>query len=222
MSELLYTTILKATKVVTKLISRTTVTGQSNIPASGPVILVANHLSNIDPVLLASKIGQKRHIRALAKDSLFSKPILKTAMKKMGHIPVIRNSRNANDALKVATKKVIEGEMAMIYPEGTIPKDLSEIKKLKTGAARLALLTGATIIPVAQWGAQNIMLADKPLSLFKAFLTRPQHRIIVGKPFESKFLTGVPIASENIAYEDVVKLTEEFQIELEKMTKTLR
>lgn len=206
----------------TRLVSRPTTTGASNIPKTGPVILVVNHVSNIDPVIIGASIGRKRLIRALAKDSLFSVPILGAAMRKMGHIPVARNTRNANKALETAVERITSGEVTLIYPEGGIPENLSKVGKLKTGAARLALLTGATVIPVAQWGAQNVLVTGRPLSIFKAFLTRPRARIVVGKPVESNLVTGLPIRPEDLNQSSVLALTEELQQLIESMVSDLR
>jgi 1-acyl-sn-glycerol-3-phosphate acyltransferase len=132
--------------------------GQEHVPASGPAILVANHISYADPLVLAHYVFDRpREIRMLAKASMFELPLLGRIVKNIDQIPVHRESVDAARALDAAVEAVRGGGAVIIYPEGTCTKD-PDLWPMqgKTGAARLALVTGAPVIPIAQWGAQEI------------------------------------------------------------------
>lgn len=184
MSEQFYARAINFLAFAVRPISRTTVIGLGNIPSEGAAILTPNHISQLDPVLLGVKLSTKRHVRALAKASLFKVPIIGFVLTRMSHIPVNRDSNKATDSLLAAKMALQKGEIIAVYPEGTIPDNLAVLGPIKSGAARLSLETGAPIIPIGQWGAQNI-LPNKGNPLWKlitAFFTRPRHTIVIGQP----------------------------------------
>ena len=101
-----------------------------------------------------------RLVRYLAKEALFRTPLLKYIVKDAGQIPVRRMTEGAASAFDAAVEAVHDGELIGIYPEGTITKDPDGWPmRGKTGAARIALATGCPVIPVGQWGAQDILPA---------------------------------------------------------------
>lgn len=179
-----YTAIVAALALATKPFVRLKITGLENVPEVGGAILVLNHVSLLDPVLIGVALRRKRQIRALAKESLFRAPFIGSAMTSMGHIPVHRGGNKASDSLKDAVIALQQGELIGIYPEGTVPQKLGELQDFKTGAARLTLETGVPLIPVAQWGAQNVLGKGKGKlrTLLKALFTRPVHTIVIGEP----------------------------------------
>ncbi len=133
------------------------------IPKTGGVIFVVNHISNIDPISLGQFIVYAgRWPRYLGKASLFRIPVVGKIITACGQIPVERNSRNAKEALSRAIAAVNQGKSIIIYPEGTITLD-PELWPMagKTGAARIALATGAPVVPVGQWGSQELMPGKK-------------------------------------------------------------
>jgi 1-acyl-sn-glycerol-3-phosphate acyltransferase len=132
--------------------------GQEHVPQSGGVILVANHVSYADPFGLARFVYDSgRFPSFLAKESLFRIPVVGAILRRVGQIPVRRGSRDARDALRDAVAAVRAGECVCIYPEGTVTRDPDWWPMTpKTGVARLALETGAPVVPVAQWGAQFV------------------------------------------------------------------
>jgi 1-acyl-sn-glycerol-3-phosphate acyltransferase len=133
-------------------------TGQDNIPATGGVILVPNHASQFDPLVVAHYIYEAgRWPRFLTKASLWNVPVVGPFLTKVKQIPVERGSVEAVKSLDVLIDAVRQGGAVVIYPEGTTTKepDLWPMRG-KTGAARLALITGAPVIPVANWGAYRI------------------------------------------------------------------
>ena len=179
-----YSKIIKILKFFTSPLAKVYIEGKENIPVTGGALLVINHISNLDPVIAGIQIADRRPVRALAKSSLFTKPVIGSVLKKMEHIPVFRNSANAAEAYTAAIEKLKTGEVIAIYPEGTIPLDINNPGEYKTGAARLALATGVPIIPIGQWGIHEVLPArQNPFKpLMKALFTKPKHVLVVGKP----------------------------------------
>lgn len=157
--------------------------GAEHLPPSGPAIVVANHISNLDPPLLAESLAyQGRYPHFLAKSSLFMVPVLGRLLRWAEQIPVLRGSSQARDALVHAEAALAAGQVVVIYPEGTITFDPHEWPMAAhTGAARLALRTGAPVIPVGQWGA-NMALPPRKIRKFQ--LRRWPITIIYGAPVD--------------------------------------
>lgn len=155
---------------------------QQKLPQTGGLVVVANHISNVDPIALAQYLAYSgRWGRFLGKDSLFDVPLLGRLLRATGQIPVHRGTRSAADSLSVAIEAVRDGKVVAIYPEGTITND-PELWPMtgKTGAARIAYATGCPVIPVAQWGAQDIMYGKRVE--FPRLLPRKTFRLITGDP----------------------------------------
>lgn len=148
-------------KPVLLLCTRRDWRGQEHVPADGGVILAANHISHADPLLLADYVlyGVRRVPRFMAKDTLFKgNGIVGRVMRGAKQIPVYRRTADASLALRDAVAALDRGECIVIYPEGTVTRDPGKWPmQAKTGVARLALLSGAPVVPVAQWGAQEIL-----------------------------------------------------------------
>ena len=127
------------------------------IPVRGPVLVVANHVSILDPIacgLMVFKAGRFPHF--LAKESVF-KGFAGVLLRGAGQIPVKRYTRNAHDALEAAQADLAAGTLVVIYPEGSVTRDPDWWPmQPSTGAARLALTTDAVVVPVAQWGPQEV------------------------------------------------------------------
>lgn len=135
--------------------------GTEHVPATGGVIIAANHISHADPAFLAEYVvfGTGRIARFLAKSSLFEgNGLIPRVMRGADQIPVHRQTSDASLALRDAVAALHAGECVVIYPEGTVSRDPEKWPMLaRTGVARLALLAGVPVIPVAQWGAQDVM-----------------------------------------------------------------
>jgi len=131
------------------------------IPAEGGVILVQNHITQIDPVTSAHiTLNYGRASRYLAKAGLFKNRALGAFLRAAGQIPVERDSPGGKGAFDAAVAAVNAGELVVVYPEGSVTKDPDGWPMVgKSGAARIALATGAPVIPVGQWGAQDLMPA---------------------------------------------------------------
>ncbi|PXY24178.1 lysophospholipid acyltransferase family protein [Prauserella flavalba] len=132
--------------------------GTERIPKNGPVLLVMNHVSHLDPAVDAVFVHRNKRVpRFMAKDSLFRVPIFGKILAGSGGIPVTRGSATAGDSLKAAHETLANGKLVLIYPEGTITKDPEGWpKRSYTGVARLALDNDVPVVPVARWGTQNI------------------------------------------------------------------
>jgi 1-acyl-sn-glycerol-3-phosphate acyltransferase len=127
------------------------------LPATGPVLLVANHVSILDPLACARLVfdnGRLPHF--LAKQSVF-KGVVGTLLRNAGQIPVQRFSADAHEALDAAKADLDAGNLVVIYPEGSVTRDPQWWPmQSRTGVARLALTTDAVVVPVAQWGPQEV------------------------------------------------------------------
>ena len=169
--------------------------GQEKIPQTGGLIFAVNHISNADPLAIGQFIAYSgRWPRFLAKTSLFRLPIIGRVLRACGQIPVERASRAAGDALKAAIRAVEEGRAVTIYPEGTITRD----PKLwpmtgKTGVARIALETGCPVIPIGQWGAQEIMYGRE--IGFPKLLPRTTLLVEAGDPVDLDDLRDQPVTA---------------------------
>jgi 1-acyl-sn-glycerol-3-phosphate acyltransferase len=132
--------------------------GAEHLPTTGGVILVANHLSYIDPLVLAHFVYDAgRWPQFLGKQGVFDVPMLGWALRRLRQIPVQRGTVDAAKALSAARTAIEAGDVVVIYPEGTITKhpQLWPMRG-RTGVARLWEETGAPVIPVVMWGPQDI------------------------------------------------------------------
>ena len=160
--------------------------GLDNVPTHGGVIVASNHISHVDPLCLGDAIafGTKRMPRYLAKASLFKgNGLVGRTMRGSGQIPVHRKTADASLALKDAVDALHRGELIAIYPEGTVTRDPGKWPMAaRTGVARLALLSGVPVVPVAQWGAQAILDSYRTPGLH--LLPRHTIDIVAGPPVD--------------------------------------
>ncbi len=133
--------------------------GGEHIPRTGGALLAMNHVSFSDPIFdVAFTISHGRMPRFLAKSELWEVPIVRSVLGKGGHIPVYRSSARAGDAYRDAIAAVQRGEIVAFYPEATYTRDPDGWPmKAKNGIARIALVSGVPVIPVANWGSQVVL-----------------------------------------------------------------
>jgi 1-acyl-sn-glycerol-3-phosphate acyltransferase len=169
--------------------------GQEKVPQTGGLIFAVNHISNADPLAVGQFIAYTgRWPRFLAKASLFRQPIIGRVLRACGQIPVERASSAAGDALNAAIRAVEEGRAVTIYPEGTISRDPQLWPMAgKTGAARIALETRCPVIPIGQWGAQEIMYGTR--IHFPKLLPRKTLRLAAGDPVDLDDLRDQPVTA---------------------------
>ena len=163
--------------------------GGEKIPETGGCLVVLNHVSHVDPLTVAHLLydnGRLPHY--LAKSSLFKNKAMDVFLRAAGQIPVERLSKNAAGAFDAAVAAVREGNCVVVYPEGTITRDPDGWPMTgKSGAARIALETGCPVIPVGQWGAQELLA---PYTKKPDLRPRKQIRMIVGDPVDLSDLVG--------------------------------
>ncbi|WP_228943219.1 lysophospholipid acyltransferase family protein [Nocardioides sp. Leaf374] len=172
--------------------------GGERIPAEGGCLLVLNHISHVDPLTAAHLVHDHGRVpRYLAKSGLFRVRFVGRIMRATGQIPVERLSREAVGAYAAAVRAVEQGEVVVVYPEGTITRDPGLWPMTgKTGAARIALATGCPVVPVGQWGAQEILA---PYSHRPHLVPRKQVTMLVGEPVDLADLVAQGATPEAVA-----------------------
>lgn len=166
--------------------------GAQNLPRDTGFIVCPNHVTEIDPIVIGHFLYNNKVLpHFLAKASLFKIPVVGAVLRTTLQVPVERTTAGANHSLDVAKEAIEGGGGIIIYPEGTLTRD-PEMWPMKgrTGAARLALQTGAPVVPIAHWGAQEVFPRyAKRLYLFP----RKTSRVLVGKPVDLSDFQGGPI-----------------------------
>jgi 1-acyl-sn-glycerol-3-phosphate acyltransferase len=165
-------------------ITRRSWTGGEHVPRTGGFIVASNHYSEVDPFMLAHfLVDQGRPPFFLAKSSLFSVPVLGPALRHLEQVPVYRATSRAHDALDAAREALASGRPIAIMPEGTLTRDPDMWPmKARPGVGRLALTSRAPVVPVGQWGAQEVLdrYARRPGNL----LRRPVQHVKAGPPVD--------------------------------------
>lgn len=128
--------------------------GAERIPADGPAILAANHVSMLDgPTLCIAPYSRGRIVRSLVASEFFDVPLVGWCLRRLRQIP-IRRGRKDSGALDEAIATVRAGAIAAIFPEGHVNPDPDHLQRVRTGVARIALASGAPVMPVGIWGSQ--------------------------------------------------------------------
>jgi 1-acyl-sn-glycerol-3-phosphate acyltransferase len=156
------------------------------------IVVCPNHISWFDPLESAHFLYDNgRPPRYLGKESVFRVPVIGRIITGAGQIPVYRETVDAANSVRDAIAAVERGECVVIYPEGTITRD-DQLWPMtgKTGAARVALTTGAPVIPLAQWGAQDVIGPYR--SEFKILPRKTMH-VRAGTPVDLDDLRGKPL-----------------------------
>jgi 1-acyl-sn-glycerol-3-phosphate acyltransferase len=165
------------------------------MPARGGVIVVINHISYVDTLLMARLIWQSGRIpRFMIKSDVFEKPVLGAIMRGGRQIPVVRGTADAARSLESAVTALDQGEAVIIYPEGTITRDPQQWPmQAKSGVARLILAAPhVPVVPIGQWGAQKV-LGNK-----LALLRRRRAEASIGEPLDMSRYIGAPITIETL------------------------
>ncbi len=166
------------------------ITGVENIPNSGPAILVGNHRSYFDSAVMAMVVARSgRTIRFLGKKEVFDVPLFGAFAKAMGGIRVDRGT-GSDEPLQAAVEALNGGEMVGLMPQGTIPRGPAffdpELKG-RWGAARLAQLTRAPVIPVGLWGTERVWPRNARVPRVMNVLDAPEVTASVGGPVNLKY-----------------------------------
>ncbi|HEV8296625.1 MAG TPA: lysophospholipid acyltransferase family protein [Acidimicrobiales bacterium] len=189
-----------------RLLYRVRVEGAERVPRAGAVIVAPNHRSFLDSIFIPLVIP--RRVTFVAKADYFDSWKTKWFFNALGQIPIRREGGSASErALASAMDVLREGGVFGIYPEGTRTRD-GRLHKGHTGVARLALRSGAPIIPVGLIGTDEIQPVDRKLPLFFKTVT-----IRFGQPIDPKRFAG----GENDRMV-LRQITDEVMFELRELT----
>jgi len=181
-----------------RLMFRLRLVGAERIPAEGPAILAANHVSFLDgPMLCIAPVERRRIVRFLVAVEYFRGAVTGWCLRRCRQIPIRRGEGDAH-ALDETIRLIRAGALAGIFPEGHVnPGDPSTLQRVRRGAARISLAARAPVIPVGIWGTQ---------------VRWPRSGIRYGRPWRPAltFAFGEPIEAEGDADvpEDVAAFTE--------------
>jgi 1-acyl-sn-glycerol-3-phosphate acyltransferase len=172
-------------------------------PGDGPLILAANHIGALDPVVLMAACRVRRVTpRIMATGGLFRAPVLGAVLRHCGQIRVDRRRAEVTAALPAARAALRQGSVLLAYPEGRITLDPGGWpERGRSGLARLARDTGAPVVPVAQWGAHLLAPWGAPRGLPRRLLWALAHRPVIrvhfGAPVDLAG-TRIPAATDRI------------------------
>lgn len=162
------------------------------IPAQGPAIVVANHRSYFDPIVLGMAVLKAGRLpRFLGKKEVTDAPVIGPIVRGLGTIRVDRGT-GSDEPLRRAAQAIDAGEVVVIMPQGTIPRGeefFDPVLKGRTGAARLAAMTGATVVPVGLWGTELVWPRSERLPKVWNLLNPPHVLANVGSPVEGLALS---------------------------------
>lgn len=167
--------VLLAKFLFTIYIRKFEVVGREHVPLEGPLVLASNHVNNVDPPAIT--LAVPRFPMFMAKQEMTTWPILGPAIRMFGSFPVRRGGADLS-AIRAASDVVNEGNMVVMFPEGTRSRT-GGLTKGHPGTALIALRTGAPILPVAVTGTETIAwpwLFIKPLSIKHV-------KVTIGEPF---------------------------------------
>jgi 1-acyl-sn-glycerol-3-phosphate acyltransferase len=193
--------------------------GGEKLPREGAFVIAPNHYTEIDPLIVAAAVWRAgRAPRFMAKDSLFSVPVLGWILRATGMVPVARASSRASAraTLDASEQLVEQGSGVIVYPEGTLTRDPDMWPmRGKTGAVRLALEADVPLYPMAQWGTQQIMARyGKKLDLWPP---RKKVRVVIGEAVDLDEFRGKPLnpasltAATTLLMNDITRLLEEIR-----------
>ncbi len=168
---MLYSALRSALWVFTHLVCRYHVRGRQYVPMKGPLLIIANHPSWYDPILLS--VVLPRRAWYFTKMEIFRWPIVGFLVRLTGQIPVHRGAHD-HAALEKGLAYIREGKAVMIFPEGAVEKQ-GRIIPAHTGTALLAVRTGVSVLPIALYGTRRILRS------FRIWF--PKVDVEIGKPF---------------------------------------
>jgi 1-acyl-sn-glycerol-3-phosphate acyltransferase len=184
---------------LTGVLGRRRFVGNQQLAAGGAALLVANHISHIDPVfdtVFVRKAGRLPHV--LAKSSLWKVPVLGTVLNRTQQIPVDRGGGAGGSALDAARTALQEGKVVVIYPEGTVSREPDHWPmRPRPGVAVLALSGDFPVIPVSRWGTQQVYTSYQPGLKLKPF-PRKDVIVVAGDPIDLTPWRGKPVDARAI------------------------
>ena len=189
-----YAQVRRACGGLVRAIYRLEVVGADHLPVSGPAIIASNHDSFLDGIVLGAAIS--RELRFLAKAELWRFRLLAWVLDGLGAIPIERG-RSDHLALARVRQALNAGQAVAIFPQGAVHGD----RAWHRGAAHMALMTGAPLVPVRLVGTAR--------ALSRGRIGFPQLRVIVGEPIDVAHAPEDPDAA--------TELTERLRIAIESL-----
>jgi 1-acyl-sn-glycerol-3-phosphate acyltransferase len=182
--------------------------GVEHLPRRGPVVLAANHVSFPDFVFVERAAATRgRYVRFLCRYDVWDTPLVGSAMDRMGHVPVDRNTGAA--AYLRARSLLRAGEAVGLFPEAGVSHSFT-IRALMRGAVALARETGAPLVPVAVWGGQRIFSVGTTRERPDLTRGRPV-TVVLGEP--RHVAAGADLVAETTALGDALtRMLEEVQL----------
>ena len=160
-----------AVRMLLFLFSRWEVKGKENVPREGPLLVIANHMTNIDPPMLSVSLG--RYAMFMAKEGLFRSKLSSYFMHGLGAFPVYRD-RMQREVMLAAEQVLKNGYALCIFPEGMRSRT-GQLRQAFPGSATIALRTGVPVLPAAITGTEIVK--------GMVWLRRPRLTVIFGRPF---------------------------------------
>lgn len=184
--------------VITHLICRYRVSGCAHVPRTGPLLIVANHLSWYDPILLAVILPRRAWF--FTKAEVFRWPIIGRACRLTGQIPVSRGESD-RAALEQALAYLREGKALVVFPEGTVERQ-EQMIAAHTGAAMLAVRSGAAVLPIAHTGTRRVLRSWRACY--------PRVDVCIGEPYAPEVPKDVPrkVALHAVSREMMARVAE--------------
>ncbi|MDD2432334.1 MAG: lysophospholipid acyltransferase family protein [Clostridia bacterium] len=198
-----YKVIKQLAKIYLVIFNNWKTKGKENIPQEGSVVLIGNHVSLWDPVVLACSVD--RTVNFMAKEELFKIPLVGKLISYLNAFPIKRGKPDRN-ALRTANKLLKNGEVLGLFPEGKRSKT-GELLPFHPGAALFALRAGAPIVPMYLGGTKTTF----PLTF------RGKIKVSIGKPLYYEDLYGQKISSE-----DLEKVTSEVMDKMKCLMKDVQ
>lgn len=160
------------------------VTGAENVPPMGPLVVVSNHLSNLDPSLLGSSVP--RRLNYLAKDGIFRAvgPPGRWFLRQYGAFPIDRNAADVA-AFRWSLKRLSQDAALVVFPEGTRSRTAS-MNQAKPGVVSLILKSGAPVLPIGISGTENME------AFLRVVNPTGKLRVNIGQPFSLPSIEGRP------------------------------
>jgi 1-acyl-sn-glycerol-3-phosphate acyltransferase len=168
-------------KITLSLFADWEVAGKEHVPRTGPLIVVANHQSNIDPPILAASLP--RRIWFLAKDSIFGNPVADWFLRSYGAFPLNR-SRADIRAYRWVLNQLGQNRAVALFPEGT--RGSGAMQKANSGVVRLAMKSGAPLLPVGITGTERLG------TVFRVFNPTGRVKVNIGRTFSISPIESKP------------------------------
>jgi len=185
-------------KVLFSLLTRWQVRGRENVPRQGPLIVIVNHLHNVDPPLVGVSLG--RIAIFMAKQQLFRTRLLNYFVRGLGAFPV-RRGQPDRKALRQADQVLADGQALILFPEGTRSRS-GHLESAFLGSALIAVRNGVPILPIGISGTEKLKGTAWPLR-------RPRITVNIGSPFHLPSVNNKLTTGEfNMTKEELSELTD--------------